>query len=197
MSQEEGIRFCEKLFAARLDGHPLLSNATHLRGSAIWIQFPRIVCGSWVHRIDVDGQAVPLVLMGDAAHTAHYSIGSGTKLALEDAIELARCCASMAPRAWARCLPSTRTSRSVEVLKIQSAARNSMEWFENVDRYTALRGRAVRLFDADAEPAHSAREPPLARRRRMSRAMRTGWPRTLSRRPACRCRPRRARFRRC
>ena len=56
MSQEEGIPFCEKLFAARLDGHPLLSNATHLRGSAIWIKFPRIVCGNWVHWIDVAGK---------------------------------------------------------------------------------------------------------------------------------------------
>jgi len=87
MSQEEGIAFCETLFAEELDGHGLLSNSPHLRGSAQWITFPRIVCRQWVHRHD----GVPVVLMGDAAHTAHYSIGSGTKLALEDAIELARC----------------------------------------------------------------------------------------------------------
>ena len=136
MSQEEGIGFCEKLFAARLDGHPLLSNATHLRGSAIWIKFPRIVCGNWVHRIDVGGKEVPLVLMGDAAHTAHYSIGSGTKLALEDAIELARCCAVYRAEGMDKVLAVYQDVRSVEVLKIQSAARNSMEWFENVDRYT-------------------------------------------------------------
>jgi len=136
MSQEEGIAFCEKLFAARLDGHPLLSNATHLRGSAIWIKFPRIVCGNWVHRIDVGGKEVPLVLMGDAAHTAHYSIGSGTKLALEDAIELARCCAVYRAEGMDKVLAVYQDVRSVEVLKIQSAARNSMEWFENVDRYT-------------------------------------------------------------
>jgi anthraniloyl-CoA monooxygenase len=138
MSQEEGIAFCERLFAAQLDGHALLSNAGHLRGSAIWIRFPRIVCGNWVHRIDVDGRAVPVVLMGDAAHTAHYSIGSGTKLALEDAIELARCCASRGAEGMDKVLAVYQDARSVEVLKIQSAAKNSMEWFENVDRYTHL-----------------------------------------------------------
>src|SRR5688572_1371463 len=87
MEKDESIAFCEKLFAKYLDGHPLMSNASHLRGSAQWIKFPRVVCKTWVHR---NGRA-PVVLMGDAAHTAHFSIGSGTKLALEDAIELARC----------------------------------------------------------------------------------------------------------
>ena len=138
MSQEEGIAYCERLFAAQLDGHSLLSNAAHLRGSAIWIKFPRIVCRNWVHRIDVDGRAVPVVLMGDAAHTAHYSIGSGTKLALEDAIELARCCATHVAEGMDKVLAAYQAARSVEVLKIQSAAKNSMEWFENVDRYTHL-----------------------------------------------------------
>src|SRR4051812_5435401 len=85
MEKEEAIAFCERLFAKHLDGHKLMSNASHLRGSSQWIRFPRVVCGSWVR----NGRA-PVVLMGDAAHTAHFSIGSGTKLALEDAIELAR-----------------------------------------------------------------------------------------------------------
>ncbi|TFW16268.1 bifunctional salicylyl-CoA 5-hydroxylase/oxidoreductase [Massilia arenosa] len=132
MEQEEGIAFCERLFADQLDGHPLLSNASHLRGSAIWIAFPRIVCENWVHW---NGE-VPVVLMGDAAHTAHFSIGSGTKLALEDAIELARCLAGSTGLRAA--LEAYQASRSIEVLKIQSAARNSMEWFENVQRYTAM-----------------------------------------------------------
>ena len=133
MPQEEGIAFCERLFAEHLDGHALMSNAAHLRGSAIWIAFPRIVCEQWVHW---NGD-VPVVLMGDAAHTAHFSIGSGTKLALEDAIELARCCGAHAGDLRAA-LDAYQASRSVEVLKIQSAARNSMEWFENVERYSAL-----------------------------------------------------------
>ncbi|MYN42068.1 bifunctional salicylyl-CoA 5-hydroxylase/oxidoreductase [Duganella sp. FT109W] len=132
MSQEESIAFCERLFADQLDGHKLMTNAAHLRGSAMWITFPRIVCGRWVHW----NGAVPVVLMGDAAHTAHYSIGSGTKLALEDAIELARCFGSQPDMASA--LAAYEKLRAVEVLKLQNAARNSMEWFENVDRYTAM-----------------------------------------------------------
>jgi anthraniloyl-CoA monooxygenase len=132
MSQEESIAFCERLFADQLDGHTLMSNASHLRGSAMWIKFPRIVCGRWVHW----NGAVPVVLMGDAAHTAHYSIGSGTKLALEDAIELARCFAAQPDMATA--LNTYEAARAVEVLKLQNAARNSMEWFENVERYTTM-----------------------------------------------------------
>ncbi len=132
MSQEESIAFCERLFAEQLDGHKLMSNASHLRGSAMWIKFPRIVCDRWVHW---NGN-VPVVLMGDAAHTAHYSIGSGTKLALEDAIELARCFAAQPDMNSA--LAAYEEVRAVEVLKLQNAARNSMEWFENVDRYSAM-----------------------------------------------------------
>ncbi len=134
MSQEEGIAFCERLFGKYLDGHRLMSNAAHLRGSAIWIRFPRVVCTRWVHW---NGQ-VPVVLMGDAAHTAHFSIGSGTKLALEDAIELARAFAQHGTGDLRATLEAYEAVRSVEVLKIQNAARNSTEWFENVRRYTAF-----------------------------------------------------------
>ena len=164
MSQEEGIAYCERLFAPWLDGHRLMSNAAHLRGSAIWIRFPRVVCGRWVHWIDAippkrDALAAPeasgattgrtagraehrgarrwpVVLMGDAAHTAHFSIGSGTKLAFEDAIALDR--ALRGAKDLAAALETYQAERSVEVLKIQNAARNSTEWFENVRRYTAL-----------------------------------------------------------
>src|SRR5690606_16868919 len=81
--------YCEKLFAPWLGGKPLVSNASHLRGSAIWQRFPRVICDTWVHWQELpQGRRIPVVLMGDAAHTAHFSIGSGTKLALEDAIEL-------------------------------------------------------------------------------------------------------------
>ena len=138
MSQQESIAFCEKLFAKYLDGHALMSNAGHLRGAAMWIRFPRIVCRQWVHTNSIDGRSVPVVLMGDAAHTAHFSIGSGTKLALEDAIELARCFALHGAAGVAAVLDAYQEARAVEVLKIQSAARNSMEWFENVERYTAM-----------------------------------------------------------
>lgn len=133
MEKEESIAFCEKLFARYLDGNPLMSNAAHLRGSAQWIKFPRVVCKTWVHH---NGRA-PVVLMGDAAHTAHFSIGSGTKLALEDSIELARCI-NRTPGDLAQALREYEAIRSVEVLKIQNAARNSTEWFENVARYVNL-----------------------------------------------------------
>jgi anthraniloyl-CoA monooxygenase len=132
-SKEESIAFCEKLFAQHLDGHALLSNAEHLRGSSQWIKFPRVICENWVHH---NGQA-PVVLMGDAAHTAHFSIGSGTKLALEDSIELAKCIANNQGNLSAA-LESYQALRSVEVLKIQNAARNSTEWFENIERYMHL-----------------------------------------------------------
>jgi anthraniloyl-CoA monooxygenase len=165
MEQPEAIAFCEKLFAKYLDGNPLLSNATHQRGSAIWIQFPRVVCGNWVHEETIGGKRVPIVLMGDAAHTAHFSIGSGTKLALEDAIDLADEFSRHAQADFSaqfkersalgrqevsadhytfdsdnisEILQAYQARRSVEVLKIQNAARNSTEWFENVDRYASM-----------------------------------------------------------
>ena len=133
LSKEESIAFCEKLFSKHLDGHALLSNSEHLRGSSQWIKFPRVICENWVHH---NGHA-PVVLMGDAAHTAHFSIGSGTKLALEDSIELAKCIAAHTGN-LPQALKSYQAQRSVEVLKIQNAARNSTEWFENVERYIHL-----------------------------------------------------------
>ena len=138
MSQEEGVAFCERLFAKYLNGHALISNAKHLRGSANWIRFPRVICKTWVHWQEVAGQPTPIVLMGDAAHTAHFSIGSGTKLALEDAIDLADEFRRNPGADMAAVLQGYETRRSVEVLKIQNAARNSTEWFENVARYTGM-----------------------------------------------------------
>jgi len=143
MSQEEGIAFCERLFAKYLGGNSLINNATHVRGSAIWIRFPRVVCERWVHHETIDGKRVPIVLMGDAAHTAHFSIGSGTKLALEDAIDLANEFSASTEefstgRGMNEVLQAYEARRSVEVLKIQNAARNSTEWFENVNRYSGM-----------------------------------------------------------
>jgi anthraniloyl-CoA monooxygenase len=138
MSKEEGIAFCEQLFAKVLDGHQLISNATHLRGSAQWIRFPRVVCKQWLHR---NSRGVPVVLMGDAAHTAHFSIGSGTKLALEDAIALAQQLGAQPADMemdLSAALQRYVAARSVEVLRIQNAARNSTEWFENIERHARL-----------------------------------------------------------
>ena len=121
---KQSIEFCERLFGKYLGGHPLMSNALHLRGSA-WLNFNRVLCRRWHHR--------NLVLIGDAAHTAHFSIGSGTKLAMEDAIELtARVAhATDVPAGLAR----YQEERSLEAVKLQSAARNRMRWFEEVVRY--------------------------------------------------------------
>ncbi len=124
MTKAESNRKCEEIFAAHLDGNELMDNAAHLRGSA-WLTFPRIQNRHWFHR--------NIVLLGDAAHTAHFSIGSGTKLALEDAIELAR--ALDGADALDSALATYQEIREIEVLKLQSAARNSTEWFENVSRY--------------------------------------------------------------
>lgn len=124
---DQSIEFCQRLFARYLDGHPLMSNARHLRGSA-WLNFNRVLCERWHHG--------KIVLIGDAAHTAHFGIGSGTKLAMEDAVSLVRHVAGAGDVQAG--LENYHDERSVEALKLQSAARNRMEWFENVSRYTHL-----------------------------------------------------------
>ncbi len=130
MDQAQAIAALERIFAAHLGGHPLMSNAAHLRGSASWINFRRVLCHSW----SFDN----VVLLGDAAHTAHFSIGSGTKLALEDAIKLAevldRPGLDQRPALTAALLEYEEERRTA-VLRIQNAARNSTEWFETLDRY--------------------------------------------------------------
>jgi anthraniloyl-CoA monooxygenase len=129
MSQDESIAFCERVFADVLGGAPLLTNARHLRGSA-WLNFSRLICERWHHH---NGKS-HVVLMGDAAHTAHFAIGSGTKLALEDAIELSRQIAATSHDATrlGEALTAYETTRRVDVARIQNAARNAMEWFEVV-----------------------------------------------------------------
>lgn len=125
MSKEETVETCRRIFAAHLGGHGLMSNAAHLRGSAVWMQFPRVICETWYHE--------NVVLMGDAAATGHFSIGSGTRLALDSAIALADCLHSEPTLAGA--FQRYQDERRVEVLRLQSAARNSLEWFEEVERY--------------------------------------------------------------
>ncbi|PWT74043.1 MAG: bifunctional salicylyl-CoA 5-hydroxylase/oxidoreductase [Proteobacteria bacterium] len=125
--QAASIAFCERLFGKYLDGNRLMSNARHLRGSA-WLNFQRVLCRRWHHR--------NVVLIGDAAHTAHFSIGSGTKLAMEDAISLTQTLSQQ--KDVERALELYQEERSIEALRLQSAARNRMEWFENVARYTHL-----------------------------------------------------------
>jgi anthraniloyl-CoA monooxygenase len=126
--QEQSIAFCEKVFADNLQGAKLMINARHLRGSA-WLNFQRVVCEQWWLK-NASGSHV--VLMGDAVHTAHFAIGSGTKLAIEDAIELAAQFERLGDDAAhiPEVLAQYQAARRVETLRIQNAAWNAMEWFE-------------------------------------------------------------------
>ncbi|MGQ0552787.1 MAG: oxidoreductase [Planctomycetota bacterium] len=125
--EAQTVAFCERLFAEHLRGHRLLPN------KSIWRQFPTIRCESWHYR--------NVVLVGDAAHTAHFSIGSGTKLAMEDAIALARVFRERAASGHdpqsdvPGTLAAYEAARKLDTLKTQRAAQTSLEWFENSARY--------------------------------------------------------------
>jgi len=128
MSKEDTVETCRKIFEGHLGGHDLMSNAHHLRGSAVWINFPRVNCETWHHQ--------NVVLMGDAAATAHFSIGSGSRLALDSAIALATYLDTEPTLGQA--FVKYQDERRLDVLRLQSAARNSLEWFEEVERYLDL-----------------------------------------------------------
>ena len=108
-----------------------MANSAHLRGRD-WLNFTRVSNERWVHE--------NVVLVGDAAHTAHFSVGSGTKLAMEDAIGLADALSRSNGNSLVEGCSRSTTSRNARsrVLKLQNAARNSTEWFENVGRYATL-----------------------------------------------------------
>jgi anthraniloyl-CoA monooxygenase len=127
LDADAAVAQCERMFAPWLHGQPLLHNAAHQR-AAPWQRFLRVRNERWFHE--------NIVLLGDAAHTAHFSIGSGTKLAMEDAIALSR--QLPAHSTLAPALEAYQTERMTEALRLQNAARNSMEWFENVRRYVNL-----------------------------------------------------------
>ena len=113
------IRYTEALFAEELQGHPLIKNRSH------WRNFPTITCRNWSHG--------NVVLSGDAVHTAHFSIGSGTKLAMEDSIELAK--ALIETNDVPAALKTYEAERQPVVASIQRAARTSLRWFEETERY--------------------------------------------------------------
>jgi anthraniloyl-CoA monooxygenase len=128
MDIDATVAACEEMFAPWLDGHKLLANIPPHQRAAPWLNFTRVHCARWWHD--------RIVLIGDAAHTAHFSIGSGTKLAMEDAIGLSRIL--NAEPDLSKALPAYEEERRTEALRLQNAARNSMEWFENVRRYARL-----------------------------------------------------------
>jgi anthraniloyl-CoA monooxygenase len=117
------IAFCERLFAGDLRSNGLLSNNSR------WLTFTTLRCKSWRHR--------NVVLLGDAAHTAHFSIGSGTKLAMEDAISLARAFEHHGPDVD-HALADYELERKPVVERFQEAAEESRTYFENTGRYHHL-----------------------------------------------------------
>jgi anthraniloyl-CoA monooxygenase len=118
--EEESIAACQELFAPELGGHKLLSNRS------LWISFVTVRCQSWHHG--------NVVLLGDAAHTAHFTIGSGTKLAMEDAVALSQAL-QRHPAALEAAVTDYELERQPVVERFQEAARDSAAWFENVRRY--------------------------------------------------------------
>ncbi len=117
--EQATVAYLERLFQDELEGHPLLAN------HSIWRRFPTVRNARW-HSGNV-------VLLGDAAHTAHFSVGSGTKLAMEDAIALAA--ALRVERSVPEALASYEAGRRPQVESLQRAAQASLEWFESVERY--------------------------------------------------------------
>jgi anthraniloyl-CoA monooxygenase len=123
MSEDENLAFCEQLFAQDLRGRELFSNRS------LWLDFPKVT-----NRVWHDGR---LVLLGDAAHTAHFSIGSGTKLAMEDSIALAT---ALVRRGWnvEAALVDYELERAPAVERTQAAASESAAYFGRVASYTHL-----------------------------------------------------------
>ncbi|MEV7345780.1 FAD-dependent monooxygenase [Streptomyces sp. NPDC093544] len=126
-SEGDGLALLEKLFADLLDGHALIGRAQS-DGSAQWLNFRTLTNRTWRHG--------NLVLIGDAAHTTHYSIGAGTTLALEDALSLAGALREIPDLDAA--LAHYERERKAALLSIQSAARHSAQWYENLPRYIHL-----------------------------------------------------------
>jgi anthraniloyl-CoA monooxygenase len=118
-TEDDTIAFTERLFARELDGHRILKNRS------LWRSFPTVRNARWHHG--------HVVLIGDAAHTAHFSIGSGTKLAMEDAIALAGALATRPDVPAA--LAAYESERRPQVESTQRAARMSLAWFEQTERY--------------------------------------------------------------
>jgi anthraniloyl-CoA monooxygenase len=121
---DASMKLLEEIFAHHLDGHRLMNSMRDL-GKIPWLNFTRITNTSWHHD--------NIVLMGDAAHTTHFSIGSGTTLAMQDAIQLAESLDTHDDLQVA--LKSYEEKRRAEIMGLQSAAVHSTEWFENVPSY--------------------------------------------------------------
>ena len=162
-TEQETAAFLERLFAEELAGHPLITNRS------IWRQFPTVRTAAVVER-------ATSCLLGDAAHTAHFSVGSGTRMAMEDAVALRDSLVQRGPTCRRRCAPTKPAGgRSVESL--QRAAQASLQWFEDTERYMSLDPvqfvfslltRSLRITHEDLRAPRP--EIPRARRLNTSRA---------------------------
>lgn len=123
MSEDESRAALERIFAATLDGHPLISNRS------IWRQFPIVRNERW--------SAGNKVILGDALHTAHFSIGSGTRLAIEDAIALARAIRAH-PRDVKAAFAAYEAERKPVLEKLVAAANASAAWYESFGEHMRL-----------------------------------------------------------
>jgi anthraniloyl-CoA monooxygenase len=121
-SESDTVAFCEALFKEELQGHRLFKNRS------LWRRFVTVKNAVWSHN--------NVVLVGDAAHTAHFSVGSGTKLAIEDAIALAG--ALQRERDVPTALAAYEAERRPAVESLQRAAQVSLQWFEDTERYMDL-----------------------------------------------------------
>jgi len=123
MADAEARGICEKIFADALGGHPLISN------NSIWRQFPIVRNARWSHR--------KYVLIGDALHTAHFSIGSGTRLAMEDAIALDKALTAQ-PRDVRAALAAFEEARRPVLEKLVAGANGSAQWYEHFAEHMEL-----------------------------------------------------------
>ena len=164
--RESSTERCAKIFADALGGRPLRSN------NSAWLTFRTVVNDHWSH-----GNTV---LLGDAAHTAHFSIGSGTKLAVEDALALAACIEEQPDLPAA--LAAYEAERRPVVASTQRAAAASLRWFEELGTLRRPAAPPVRLQPADPQPPRHPRQPAAARRRLHRR--RRGGVRLPARHPA-------------
>jgi 2-polyprenyl-6-methoxyphenol hydroxylase-like FAD-dependent oxidoreductase len=143
----ETLELLERLFASHLDGHPLRAN-----GPVRWLNFRTVTNESWHHG--------NLVVMGDAAHTTHFAIGSGTKLALEDALALASELGDGASLASA--LEAYGTKRRQALVPAQCDARFSAQWFESIPRYASLEPQKLFALLRERRSPLLPRIPPAA-----------------------------------
>jgi anthraniloyl-CoA monooxygenase len=146
---DQSMSLLEGIFEVNLDGHPLRHQAG-TRDRTPWLEFHTVTNRRWHHG--------NIALMGDAAHTTHFTIGSGTRLALEDAIGLATQLREHGDISSA--LAAYGEQRSAELLEAQRRARNSARWFENIPRYIGLEPPEVAELMSRRRSSFLPRTPP-------------------------------------